>query len=480
MKNRFKEIILSKQHKKLREEAEKCIKPILKAENAHVISHIDADGLTSAGIISKALRREQIKHSIEFVQSLEPTKIEEIKNIKTDLIIFTDLGTSLGPELTEIDPDVIICDHHLPQNPPPENGVWELNPHHKGIDGSTELSGASTTLTLATTLNPENHDLADLAVVGSVGDLQDSTGQLVGANREILKKANKDGLIESKKDIRLFGKQTRPIHKLLEYSSDPYIPGLTGNEDRCISLIKDQGIPLKQNGEWRRWIDLDKEEKKTIVSQVINQAIDAGVSQKMINRLIGEVYLLTKEKPGTELRDASEYSTLLNATARYEHSETGLKLCLGHRDGVYSQARNLLRNHRKNLVDGIKYIENKGTEEMENLQYIDAGNKIRDTIVGIVAGMALNSKPINRNLPIIAFADKEDGKKISARTTQTMVHKGVNLGKAIARAAEHAGGNGGGHNIAAGATIPKGSEKKFLNKLNEIIDIQLKNKERRK
>ena len=33
-----------------------------------------------------------------------------------------------------------------------------------------------------------------------------------------------------------------------------------------------------------------------------------------IERLIGEVYVLLKEKEDTEMRDASEFSTLLNAT----------------------------------------------------------------------------------------------------------------------------------------------------------------------
>ncbi|OUJ18699.1 Single-stranded DNA-specific exonuclease RecJ [Methanonatronarchaeum thermophilum] len=465
---------MSTEQKNLLKQAEKCIEPIKKAEKALIISHIDADGLTSAAIASKALSREGIKHKIDFVKSLEPKKIKEIKKHQIDLILFTDLGSSLTPQLKKIEPDIVICDHHQPQHEPNEK-IWELNPHHHGINGSTEISGASTTHTLATTLNPENQETADLAIVGSVGDIQDSSGKLIGINREILKKAQENNIIKTKKDIRLFGKQTRPIHKLLEYSSDPYIPGITGKEENCIKLIKNQNIPLKKEGKWRRWIDLNEKEKKAIVSSLINKALEKGISEKMINRLIGEVYILQKEKPGTELRDASEYSTLLNATARYNHSKTGLQLCLGKRNQVYKEAKNLLKNHRKNLVDGIKYIEQKNTQKLENIQYIDCENKIKDTIVGIVAGMALGSNKINRNLPIIALADKNEDKKISARTTQKMIYKGVNLGEAIAQAAETVNGNGGGHNIAAGATIPKTKQKQFLKKLDNLITNQIKN-----
>ncbi|WGI17051.1 DHH family phosphoesterase [Methanonatronarchaeum sp. AMET-Sl] len=461
-------------YKKLINQAKHCTTPIRTAENALIISHIDADGLTSAAIASKALSREGIKHKIEFVKSLEPKKIKELEKQKHDLIFFTDLGSGLSPELKKIEPEIVICDHHIPQHAPIEE-IWELNPHHVGIDGSTELSGASTTLTLAKALNQKNQELSDLAIVGSVGDIQDSTGKLIGPNREILKQAQKNNIIKIKKDIRLFGKQTRPIHKLLEYSSDPYIPTITGKEENCIKLIKNQGIPLKENNKWRRWIDLTQNEKKAIVSSLINKALEKGVSEKTINRLIGEVYILEKEEPGTELRDASEFSTLLNATARYNHSKTGLQLCLGKRNEVYKKAKKLLQNHRKNLVDGIKYIEQKSTKKMDNIQYIDCENKIRDTIVGIVAGMALGSNKIDRNLPIIALADKGQDKKISARTTQKMINKGINLGKAMNQASETVEGNGGGHDIAAGATIPKTKTKQFLNELNIIITNQINN-----
>jgi len=109
-------------------------------------------------------------------------------------------------------------------------------------------------------------------------------------------------------------------------------------------------------------------------------------------------------------------------------------------------------------------------EELENIQYFHAGDKILDTIVGIVAGMSYTFS--NRNKPIIAFAENEDGIKVSARATKNLVEMGIHLANAIKIAAEKVGGIGGGHNIAAGATIPKGSENEFLKILDEIIGKQ--------
>ena len=43
---------------------------------------------------------------------------------------------------------------------------------------------------------------------------------------------------------------------------------------------------------------------------------------------------------------------------------------------------------------------------------------MRETIVGIVAGMAVGANGIDRNVPILAFAEKNDDEvKVSARGT---------------------------------------------------------------
>ncbi len=115
---------------------------------------------------------------------------------------------------------------------------------------------------------------------------------------------------------------------MLEYSQDPYLPGLSGKEDACIAFLKDIGIRL--GGEkWRRWIDLSQEEKSCMVTAILRKGLRSGVSNIKLERLIGEVYVLLGEQEGTELRDASEYSTLLNATARYGHADVGLQVCMG-------------------------------------------------------------------------------------------------------------------------------------------------------
>ena len=234
----------------------------------------------------------------------------------------------------------------------------------------------------------------------------------------------------------------------------------------------DLGIPLKDGDRWRRWIDLTKEEKRKILSAITKMLLQKGFGNALAKRLIGEVYILTQEDQGTELHDAKEFATLLNSTARYGKPEVGLRVCMQDRDEALKEARSLLKSHRHNLIEGIQFAKDEGIIRGKYFQYFHAGEGIRDTIVGIITGMLLNEEETTADLPMIGFAATEDGRiKVSARGTKRLVNKGLNLSAALKKAAEKVGGIGGGHDIAAGATIPKGEEERFL----EILENELKN-----
>lgn len=447
--------------------AQECADFIKKHSSAFVVSHIDADGLTSAAIMGKALERSGIDYDIRFVKQLDSAALTGIADSNPELVIFTDLGSGMLEAIKTLKLNAVISDHHQPQ------GVHEhhLNPHLFGLHGATEVSGSGVTYLIATSLG-NNIDLADLAIVGAVGDLQHvKHGQLIGINRQILEDGAKNGVLHYEKDLLLFGKQTRPIFKLLQYSSDPFLPGISGSEDASIEFLKKIGI--RQHGEkWKRWIDLEPVEKQQIVSALFQFCLSSGMPATSVQRLVGEVYTLLREREGTEVKEASEYSTLLNATARYDHADIGLAVCMGDRGKSYDEASTLLNEHRKNLVEGINLVKEQGTVRMEHLQYFDSGNKIRETIVGIVAGMC--SSFMKHDLPIIAFADTDGGVKVSSRGNYDLIRKGLNLGNAIGEAARSVGGTGGGHDIAAGAFIPGNAKNEFLRILDSKIGLQIR------
>ncbi len=457
----------------MKERAAQCAEEIKKHSSIHIVSHIDADGLTSAAIICTALDRMGIDYSARFVKQLDDTIIADLANQDHSLVIFTDLGSGMLDSIQSHGINAIVSDHHQPRGEMQNH----LNPHLFGANGSYELSGSGTTYILASALG-DNRDLADLAIVGAMGDLQHmKKGYLTGINRLILEEGANSNVLKFEKDITLFGKQTRPVFKLLQFASDPYIPGLTGSEDACIEFLHKQGIRFSGDERWRRWIDFEQGEKQKVVSALVQYCLNAGLPPYKIERLIGEVYTLLKEGEGTEMRDASEYSTLLNATARYDHADIGLAVCMGDRGDAYEQARKLLAEHRKNLVEGLMFVKEQGLTKLTNLQYFDAGSSIRETIVGIIAGMS-TSITSDRSLPIIAFADTDGGVKVSARGTQDLIRKGLNLSEAMSKISAEVGGAGGGHDIAAGATIPIVAKDEFIRKLDEMIGMQIRNSKR--
>ncbi|MEA1984264.1 MAG: DHH family phosphoesterase [Euryarchaeota archaeon] len=448
--------------------ASQCADEIHKHSKVQCVSHIDADGITSASIMCTALKRAGIEYDIRFVRQLDEAICDELGSQDHELVIFTDLGSGQIGHIRNNRINSVIVDHHRPQGDIDNH----LNPHLFGINGSVEISGAGTSYILASQLG-NNIDLAGLAIVGAIGDMQNRKyGKLVSLNREILDEGIKNNIVAAKTDITLFGKQTRPLYKLLQYASDPYLPGLTGSEDACIEFLHDAGMRFAKDEKWRRWIDLTDDEKKRIISILMQYGLSNGLPAYKVSRLVGEGYLLLNETEGTEMRDATEFSTLLNATGRYEHANVGMSVCMGDRDAGYEQASSLLKIHRKNLVDGLNFVKEQGMTQLDHLQYFDAGDRIPDTIVGIVAGMSYSISG-NRRVPIIAFADKDDGYKVSARGNQDLVRRGLDLSMALETICSQLGGAGGGHDIAAGATVPFGKKDEFIQKLNAIIGTQL-------
>jgi len=87
--------------------------------------------------------------------------------------------------------------------------------------------------------------------------------------------------------------------------------------------------------------------------------------------------------------------------------------------------------------------------------------------------MILNSGTVDPAIPIFGFAYAEDGVKVSGRGTRDLVKRGLDLAEIMREASRTLGGEGGGHDVAAGATIPRGSETEFLKIADRMVGGQL-------
>ena len=455
---------------------EEAAAAVRSAESFLIITHIDADGIASGGIASITLDRLGKRYEIVFEKKITDDTIAMINDSEEDIVWICDLGSAYLSEFMR--PGIIITDHHVPdpkwrrkQTSIDDFGdVHHLNPHSYGMSGSYEICGAGMTYLLSKTVDKNNKDLAFLAIVGAVGDLQDNReSRLIGCNRTILKEAVSDGEVAVTEDIRYYGRDYRPLAQFLQFGSDPPIPGISDNGPGCNAFFSDLNIPLKKGGEQRTWNDLTADEKKKATEDLTSRLPDA--EQK--KRLFGEVYTITRFDSCTGLRDVKEFATVLNSCGRYDDAGTGLRICKGDLTALEDAEKNRA-DHRKHIATAIAYIrENRLLKVRRFVQFFEAGTSVRETVVGIVAGMLLNSGEARRDLPIFAFADADDGVKVSARATRTLTDRGLDLSFIMKKASEMVGGFGGGHKVAAGATIPKGKEEEFLDIVEDLVSSQI-------
>jgi RecJ-like exonuclease len=446
----------------------------------HVFSHLDADGIAAAGVMGKALYRLDAKFRIRITQQLDEKIIGEIVIDKPQLVILTDFGSGYLDLLNEKIPNfkVLILDHHQINGKSSNLNFVQVNPHSFEIDGASDVSGSGVSYFVAKAVNSANVDLATVALVGALGDMQDKYEQrsVGGLNDIIVNDAVAAGLLKVVKDLTFFGRETRPIHRTLATTTNPFIPGLSGEEDKALAFLANLDIPIKQGEKFRALRDLNEDEKKRLCSALADHLLSKGLHLEVEN-LIGYIYVLTKEEPNTALRDAREFAVVLNSTGRMDRPSLGVAICMGDRGAALEESNKILEDYRKNINKYLGWVAEKPERmrELQNIYVIYGENFINEKIIGtvssiIVSGLANNEKPL------IAFAnvEKEQAAKFSARTTDAAIRKGVNLGEVMRLASESQGGKGGGHNIAAGAQVPITKIEDFVKIVDELIGKQLK------
>ena len=462
-------------------EASKTILETVKKDGfIHVFSHLDADGVAAAGVMGKTLFRLDAKFRIRITQQLDEKIVGEIVNDKPALVILTDFGSGYLDLLNEKIPSfkVLILDHHQINGESTNPNFFQVNPHMFGIDGASDVSGSGVAYFVSKAVDPANVDLAPIALVGALGDMQDKYDQrkLCSLNEIIVDDAVAAGLLKVEKDLTFFGRETRPIYKMLATTTNPFIPGLSGEEDKALAFLASLNIPLTRNGKPRSLCDLDDNERKKLCSALADHLLSKGLHMEVEN-LIGYVYVLAKEEPNTALRDAREFAVMLNSTGRMDRPSLGIAICMGDRKAALEEANKILEEYRKNINKYLSWVAEKPERmrELQNIYVIYGEDFINEKIIGTVSSIIVSSLA-NNEKPLIAFAnvETENIAKFSARTTEASIRKGVNLGEVMRIASEANGGKGGGHNIAAGAQAPLDKIEAFIKTVDELVGKQLK------
>ncbi|OFV68539.1 MAG: single-stranded DNA-specific exonuclease [Candidatus Syntrophoarchaeum caldarius] len=423
--------------------AKKVAAKIRDHEFVRVISHHDADGITSAGIISHALLRCNIHFHATLLSRLDESILDLLRDStkEGDLLLFCDMGSSQGELLNkirhELGLEIAVIDHHRYKDELPPD-IIQLNPHCVGIDGAFEVSASGCTYTVSKALG-DNFDLAGLAITGAIGDKQ----RMIGVNRDILNEAVKNGVVILQEGLKI---ADGDLKEELALSTEPYIHF----EEGVDAFLDELGIS-------GRLSDLSDDDEKRLIDAIISK-IRTRSSEDAIADLVGERYIL----PYEVIQDAIRFMQIIDACGKKGKTGLALSLCMRDRKGL-DEASAIRVEFQKKVLRELETVDQK-IKERAGFRYIFAEDR---DITGAFAGAII--RYLYPDKPIFVINQLENISKISARGTRALISKGVDLSEIMKIAASRVGGVGGGHNIASGGAIPPGSEERFIEAVDEVL-----------
>jgi single-stranded DNA-specific DHH superfamily exonuclease len=424
--------------KRLDKAAEVIARSILHCDSMRVISHNDADGITSAGLICNALLRAGIPFQATLLSRLDDSVLAGLEGP----VVFCDMGSGKPEIISRVKDDCFVLDHHRPVG---TLACMHLNPHLYGIDGAFEMSAAGTVYSVVRHMG-ENSDLAGLALVGAMGDRQG----MIGANRSILEEAVASGAVEAKAGLKM--SLDGPAEEVFAKSIEPLLD-YVGDEKMARRFLQD----LKITGNVE---SLSRDGLARLATAITLKLLLQG--SYAADSVVGEVIRLKHEV----VENSLEMVQLLNACGNRDVPGLALTLCL--RDtGALPLARKMAEEYKGHIQREIALLR-ENNKVMKNIRYLKMENGEAGSIVS-----GLGIRYLYTDLPLITLNQKDDMVKISARGTKPLISRGLDLSIALRKAAGAVGGAGGGHTIASGASIPPGTEERFLSVLDEIIGEQL-------
>lgn len=421
------------------------------AKRVRVISHYDADGISSAAVLGGMLTKASKPFHATMSRSLDSKLIERIGAEGNELVIFADMGSGQLELVSQLRTKTIVLDHHKTSGDIP--GVVHVNPSMYGVNGTTEVSGATTAFLLAQYVDDWNWQLSPCALAGAYGDMQ-HLGGYKGVNLQIVEKAVEKGILSERKMLSLQGSN---LSEAIGGSSEPYFRGYSGRGDLvsalCSQIHLDAGRPFSEYTE---------AESRKLASVLTLMLASAGCDYDQMSQIVSTQHISTSTGIAV-----SELSSLANACGRSGEFSIGMATELGDRDAA-AAARRLRSEYNTRILERLIALE-EGIEQKAHIQCFRSDDA---PLAGALCGLYMSFIG-EKSKPTVAYSLADDSYKISARGTRALVRHGLDLAAGLSSAAKLAGGVGGGHVIASGATIPRDTLARFLDALDDQTGKQL-------
>ncbi len=417
----------------IQERLKRARKLIEEGDNFRIITHYDVDGVCSGGIVARYLLKRGKRFHISFFRNVEKDTILKIIQDE-EYVIMTDLGSGL---IDSLEGNVIVLDHHKP--PGDNENIIHVNPHLDGYNGSHDACASTLSYMLA-----DDPSMAKFFLAGVFGDKQ-HLGGFTGINREIFEKL---GLMVE--DVVVL--HGNVVDSIL-YSTEPFFFGLSGNQEAIEEFLRKIKIPLTRDFE-----ELSEKERTKLVSALTMNLLKHSKVSTIGRKIID----MDVSVDGTSIRYLTE---LIDSSARTDNQSIALSYVLGD-ESAKEKMEVLRKEYKSKVIEGI-YSMLDNLFELSHLQYFFVNNSYLASSLATIGSLYILD---DRKVTLGIYSD--DMVHISARGTQKIV-KRVHLGDLMRKLSQKFGGNGGGHDIAAGATIPKGTEENFIKELNTEIEKSL-------
>jgi len=470
----------------MHEEAIAKLRQIFSENGAiRVITHLDTDGLTSATILINALKKFNQSFWLTTVKQLEDDMLDRLLKDagkqKWKAIFFLDLGSSKLRKIKEFSNylPLFVIDHHELD---PLYGLEKADDKGKNENffladtsqyNNEEMSASCLTYLFVKKLDKSNKPLSQLAILGLIGDILDKN---IGKNVQTIIEDAKDSGMQVKRGLTVFSAM-RPIHKALEFSSNIFIPGVTGNTNGAIIMLRDLGIDMRNAKGYRTLLDLNKEELSRLITTILLRRVNYD-NQEIINN----IYLI---KVSNHIWDAREISTMINACGRLNYSSLAIAFLMGSKK-ARDKIEDVYTKYKHHIIQSLNTVNNIDKIIGEKYVIINAKKMIKDTMIGTIVSILTSSFLYKEGTIIVGMAYRKDRKiKISARVVRG--RKGynsdngdnseggdidVNLEHVLRSVISVIGGEVGGHMNAAGCLISRKKESEFIELLKRSMDTE--------
>ncbi len=422
------------------------------AKPFRIVSLLDADGIASAAILVKLLNKLDYLYNISFAQHLTASKIKELAAEPHKQLILCGLGSRHIGLLENLDKSILVLDHHTPTKTATKDNITLVNPHCANIDGGQEISSAGITYYLAKTLDQEHENLAHLALIGALKEEQDFNK---GINKQILDIALERKIIKILPGITCYGARQQSIQKAITTSIKPYIPGVTGNENKALELLTRLNIPLAEQDKPRTMNDLSVEEQRKLSDEVLKRFTSQQV--------IGDNYIIPSEKNTDPTFDLRSYATLLDACANLFKPSLGVSVCLGTNKTL---AFSCLEDFQREMRSAYRWYETSDQViKADSYIIINAKDIIKPTTIGTLTKSVADT--MVKGTIVMGLAQRlNNTTKVSIRIAKS---DNVDLRDMIAEICTKVSGEHGGHHHASGAIIPTEKEQEFIDAAKPVL-----------